>query len=95
LLDVAIEHEIDLAADMAYYGPHDFPLMVRLLQGLAELAPGFEFNSLRRWLSLPDPIGPEKSEAGRPETIDQAQDEGAAGADPAEPREPIRVSREP
>jgi hypothetical protein len=53
LLDVAIEHEIDLAADIAFYGPRDFPMIVRLLRALAERAPDFEFNSLRRWLSSP------------------------------------------
>jgi hypothetical protein len=51
LLDVAFEHEIDLAADMAFYGPADYPMITRLLRGLAEQAPGFEFNSFRRWLS--------------------------------------------
>lgn len=51
LLDVAIEHEIDLAADIAFYGPEDYPMISRLLRALAKQAPGFEFNSLRRWLS--------------------------------------------
>ena len=53
LLDVAIEHEIDLAADIAYYGARDFPMITRLLRALARTAPGFEFNSLRRSLSSP------------------------------------------
>src|SRR5690348_17887854 len=53
LLDVAIEHEIDLAADIAYYGPNDYPMIMRLLRALAEQAPNFEFNSLRRSLALP------------------------------------------
>ena len=53
LLDVAIEHEIDLAADIAYYGPNDYPMIMRLLRALAEQAPDFEFNSLRRSLALP------------------------------------------
>lgn len=53
LLDVAIEHEIDLAADIAYYGARDFPMITRLLRALARTVPGFEFNSLRRSLSLP------------------------------------------
>jgi hypothetical protein len=66
LLDVAIEHEIDLAADMAYYGPQDYPLIMRLLRGLAEQAPGFEFNSLRRWLSLPGQLEPMKGKAAPP-----------------------------
>lgn len=51
LLDVALEHETDLAADIAFYGAHDYPMLTRLLRTLAETAPGFEFNSLRRWLS--------------------------------------------
>jgi hypothetical protein len=53
LLDVAIEHEIDLAADIAYHGARDFPMITRLLRALARTVPGFEFNSLRRWLSSP------------------------------------------
>jgi hypothetical protein len=51
LLDVALEHEVDLAGDIAFYGPKDFPMITRLLRALAQRAPGFEFNSLRRWLS--------------------------------------------
>ena len=51
LLDVALEHEIDLAADIAFYGPTDYPMTARLLRALARRVPGFEFNSLRRWLS--------------------------------------------
>ena len=53
LLDVALEHELDLASDIAYYGPSDYPMIARLLSALAGSVPGFEFNSLRRWLSLP------------------------------------------
>ena len=53
LLDVALEHELDLAGDIAFYGPKDFPMITRLLRALAQKAPGFEFNSLRRWLSSP------------------------------------------
>jgi len=53
LLDVALDHELDLAADIAYYGPSDYPMTARLLCALAGSVPGFEFNSLRRWLSLP------------------------------------------
>jgi hypothetical protein len=53
LLDVALEHELDLASDIAYYGPSDYPMTARLLAALAGTVPGFEFNSLRRWLSLP------------------------------------------
>jgi len=53
LLDVAFEHEIDLAADIALYGPADYPMITRLLRALTARVPGFEFNSLRRWLSAP------------------------------------------
>ncbi len=53
LLDVAIEHEIELASDIAFYGPADYPMLSRLFRVLASKAPGFEFNSLRRWLSRP------------------------------------------
>jgi ABC-type transporter Mla subunit MlaD len=51
LLDVALEHEVDLACDIAFYGPADFPMIRRLLSALAHKVPEFEFNSLRRWLS--------------------------------------------
>jgi hypothetical protein len=53
LLDVALEHELDLACDIAFYGPADYPMIGRLFRILARTAPGFEFNSLRRWLSAP------------------------------------------
>src|SRR5437870_8957056 len=53
LLDVALEHELDLACDIAFYGPTDYPMTARLLRALAHKVPGFEFNSLRRWLTLP------------------------------------------
>ena len=53
LLDVALEHELDLACDIAHYGPSDYPMTARLLRGLAAAVPAFEFNSLRRWLSSP------------------------------------------
>ena len=53
LLDVALEHELDLACDIAFYGPSDYPMTGRLLRALVCKVPGFEFNSLRRWLSLP------------------------------------------
>jgi hypothetical protein len=51
LLDVALEHELDLACDIAFYGYADYPIISRLFRPLARAAPGFEFNSLRRWLS--------------------------------------------
>jgi hypothetical protein len=53
LLDVAIEHELDLAPDIAFYGPADYPIIARLLRALVRMVPEFEFNSLRRWLSSP------------------------------------------
>jgi len=53
LLDVAIEHEIDLALEIAFYGAEDFPIITRLLRALARAIPGFEFNSLRRAISTP------------------------------------------
>ena len=53
LLDVALEHELDLAGDIAFYGPKDYPMTARLLRALSRTVPGFEFNSLRRWLSSP------------------------------------------
>ena len=51
LLDVALEHELDLASEIAFYGPADYPMITRLLRALARKVPEFEFNSLRRWLS--------------------------------------------
>jgi hypothetical protein len=53
LLDVALEHELDIACDIAFYGPSDYPMTARLLRALAHMVRGFEFNSLRRWLSSP------------------------------------------
>ena len=53
LLDVALEHELDLAGDIASWGPDDYPMTARLLRALSRMVPGFEFNSLRRWLSSP------------------------------------------
>jgi hypothetical protein len=50
LLDVALEHELDLACGIAFYGPSDYPMIARLLRALAHMVPGFEFNSLRRSL---------------------------------------------
>lgn len=73
LLDVALEHELDLASDIAHYGPGDYPMTARLLCALAASVPGFEFNSLRRWLSLPgqfeqlmgaDTVAPTPDETG-------------------------------
>ena len=53
LLDVALDHELDLASDIAFYGPADYPMITRLFRALARKVPEFEFNSLRRWLSSP------------------------------------------
>jgi hypothetical protein len=53
LVDVALEHELDLASDISFYGPIDYPMTSRLLRALAHRVPGFEFNSLLRWLSSP------------------------------------------
>ena len=53
LLDVALEHELDLACDIACDGLADYPMTTRLLRFLARRVPEFEFNSLRRWLSSP------------------------------------------
>ena len=53
LLDVALDHELDLACDIAFYGPADYPMITRLFRTLARKVPDFEFNSLRRWLSSP------------------------------------------
>jgi hypothetical protein len=52
LLDVALEHELDVACEMAFHGPADYPIITRLFRVLAREIPGFEFNSLRRWLSV-------------------------------------------
>src|ERR1700738_1777472 len=32
LLDVALEHELDLAPEIAFYGPADYPIITRLLR---------------------------------------------------------------
>ena len=53
LLDVALDHELDLASDIAFYGPADYPMITRLFRALARNVPDIEFNSLRRWLSSP------------------------------------------
>ena len=39
LLDVALEHELDLAPEIAFYGPADYPIIARLLRALARTAP--------------------------------------------------------
>jgi hypothetical protein len=72
LLDVALEHELDLACDIAYYGLSDYPMTARLLRALAGTVPGFEFNSLRRWLSSP---GQFEQLMGTPTTIAPAREE--------------------
>lgn len=69
LLDVALEHELDLAGDIALYGPNDYPMTARLLRALARTVPGFEFNSLRRWLSAPGQFEQLMGAAGQVEHI--------------------------
>jgi hypothetical protein len=51
LLDLVLEHETDLASDIGKFGPVDYRMIAQLLRAAAGLVPGFEFNSLRRWLS--------------------------------------------
>ena len=51
LFDIVLEHETDLAGDIADTGPIDYPMTAQLIRAAARLVPGFEFNSLRRWLS--------------------------------------------
>ena len=79
LLDVALEHELDLACEMAFYGPADYPIITRLVRVLAHEIPGFEFNSLRRWLSL---SGQSEQLVGRAAPLDTAPNDGG-------PEEPI------
>ena len=80
LLDVALEHELDLACEMALYGPTDYPIITRLLRVLARELPGFEFNSLRRWLSVP---GQFEQLTGRAAHLKTAENDGG----PDEPEE--------
>lgn len=68
LLDVALEHELDLACDIAFYGPADYPITTRLLRVLAREAPGFKFNSFRRWLSRPGQLEQLMGDATRVES---------------------------
>ena len=75
LLDVALEHELDLACEMAFYGPADYPIITRLVRVLAHEIPGFEFNSLRRWLSL---SGQFEQLVGRATLLDTAQNDGGS-----------------
>jgi hypothetical protein len=82
LLDVALEHELDLACEMAFYGPADYPIITRLVRVLAHEIPGFEFNSLRRWLSL---SGQFEELMGRAMHLQTAKNDGA-------PEEPIGFS---
>jgi hypothetical protein len=80
LLDVALEHELDLACEMAFYGPADYPIITRLLRVLAREVPGFEFNSLGRWLSVP---GQFEQLMGRVTHLETAENDGG----PDEPEE--------
>ena len=67
LLDLVLDHETDLACDIAHYGPIDYPMTAQLVRAAAGLAPGFEFNSLRRWLS------PAQSQELFPRAVDVAR----------------------
>ena len=51
VLDIVLDHETDLACDIANDGSIDYPMIAQILRAAARLVPGFEFNSLRRWLS--------------------------------------------
>ena len=75
LLDVALEHELDLASDIAFYGPADYPIITRLLRALARKVPAFEFNSLRRWLSAPGQFEQLMGDATPPESEGRASDQ--------------------
>jgi hypothetical protein len=79
LLDVALEHELDVACEMAHYGPADFPIITRLVRVLVHEIPGFEFNSLRRWLSL---SGQFEELMGHATQFETAQNDGG-------PEEPV------
>jgi hypothetical protein len=83
LLDVALDHEVDLACEMAFYGPADYPIITRLLRVLAREIPGFEFNSLRRWLSVP---GQFEQVMGRATHLETAENDG-------QPDEPEEIAR--
>jgi hypothetical protein len=107
LLDVAIEHEIDLAADIAYYGPNDYPIIMRLLHALSEQAPDFEFNSLRRWLPVPGQLeaimgkGVRSAPAARRRAalevvrVEPPPNPRPDSIVPANNRKPVKASREP
>jgi hypothetical protein len=75
LLDVALEHELDLACEMAFYGPADYPIITRLVRVLAHEIPRFEFNSLRRWLSRG---GQYEELMGRAAHLETAQNDGGS-----------------
>lgn len=51
LLDIVLDHETDLACDLANDRSIDYPMIAQILRAAARFVPGFEFNSLRRWLS--------------------------------------------
>ena len=75
LLDIVLEHETDLAGDIGFYGLGDFPMLTRVLRALAERVPGFEFNSLRRWLSSP---GQYEQFRGKPISFEPASNDADA-----------------
>ena len=87
LLDVAIEHELDLAPDIAFYGPADYPIIARLLRAVARMAPEFEFNSLRRWLSSSGQFEQLMGDAPSPES------EGSASGQSNQQRSQINLPR--
>jgi hypothetical protein len=62
LLDVALDHELDLASDIAFYGPADYPMITRLV-----LCPGTQDAGLRIQLSPAVVIvsGPPRTADGR------------------------------
>jgi hypothetical protein len=90
LLDVALEHELDLAADIAFYGLEDYPMISRLLFALAEHVPGFEFNSLQRWLSargqFTQPIGGDAENGEESSGCPQPSEKSPAGQKRRQPR---------
>jgi uncharacterized protein len=85
LLDVALDHELDLACEMAFCGPADYPIITRLFRVLAREIPGFEFNSLRRWLSVP---GQFEQVMGRATHLETAENDG-------QPDEPLDLNSAP
>ena len=61
LLYVALEHELDLACDIAYYGPSNYPMTARLLRALS--LPG-QFEQLMGAKTPTTPIRDENGAIG-------------------------------